>query len=58
MKVTKWEKSGTEYIRVRLGKKFTGGKALSAYLRTCKEARTFIKGNARKPKSLPSESST
>ena len=48
VKVTKWEMSGTEYIRVRLGKKFTGGKALSAYFRTRKEALTFIKGNARK----------
>ena len=48
VKVTKWEKSGTEYIRVRLGKKFTGGKALSAYFRTRKEALAFIQGNGRK----------
>ena len=44
VRVTKWVKNGTKYIRVRLGKKFTGGQQHSVCFSSEKEAREYLEG--------------
>jgi integrase len=44
--VSKWNKGDATYIRVRLGKKFTGGKPHTRCVKTEKAARQFIFGDA------------